>query len=999
VRGAVVGRTSGRAVPGAVPPGTGPVVPPTVRLPVRARRGPRLVGRGAELGRLDRELDRCRAGELRCVLLTGEPGVGKTRLAEELLNRHAGACHGISARAYPLGTAAPFGLWVDAFEPVLEVLAPADVAELCGGFAGDLAGLLHGVAAAAGAGPRGEPPRPRQLEGLARLLDGLGRSRPVIAVLDDVHLADPSSWDVLRHAARRFPDLPLLVVATARPAELTGNDVAAEVLFELEQDDALTRFELGPLERPGMAELAEVLIERAPPPELVDWLAARSRGNALFAVGLLRALLEEGADLAAPRLQRLPESLTERVAGRVRGLGDADRATLELLAVLGRPVELGELVPVTGRPLADLAGTLAVLLAGRAVTESERGREIDYEIHHPVVRDAIYQGIGAARRRVLHREVAGALRRAGRTGEAARHFARSAQVGDPDAVAVLREAVRQAEDREAYREALELLGELVELLPPGDPGWLDVVDALSWGAEWVVDHRADAHAQLGITAMRALADLLAGSPDLHRVAAVKFRLASFLAWGALELDEAEAAFRQAAELFERAGDRRQALLAARELAWTRGLRGDLVAMEAESIDVAARAEAIGDRFVMMQAHSAAGFAAMFRGRLSTAEQQLARATAIAREDAKAYRLTALQCVSAVCLVMQGRAGETSALFQEARTRDAAFRETLLLEIEAYAGWVAGDYRASLASAREAAALNPAGRSWRRSWGSAFAALSAVELGEVAEARRFLARSARAVADRDTRIYVQHLHQHAEGVLAWCDGRRGDAVETLRRAASALLGSQNLSYAAPLLVDLAELEAESGDLDAVAGTAATLTDLASRCDSILFRGLAALASSWAELAAGHLAAAAADARTAVELLSPTGCRGFLGRAHHASGRAAAVGDRAAAVAALRQAADLFDAAGAGARRDRALAGLRALGSAGRRAAAASAGPASLTPREREVARLAADGLTAREIAARLFVGERTVETHLTRVYAKLGVTTKVELVRRAGELPL
>lgn len=990
-------RTSGSDDPAATLPGRG-LMRLSARLPVRSRRrGPRLVGRDAELARLDRELDRCRDGELRCVLLSGEPGVGKTRLAEELLARHADTCHGVAARAYPLGTAAPFSLWVDAFEPVLAVLEPADVAGLCGGFADDLAALLHGVAAVSGTRPHGEPPRQRLLEGLARMFDGLARARPVIAVLDDVHLADPSSWDVLRHAARRFPDLPLLVVVTARGEELAGNDVAARVLFELEQDDALTRLELGPLQRPGVAELAEALIERAPPPGLMDWLVTRSRGNALFAVGLLRALLEEGADLEAPRLERLPESLTERVAGRVRGLGEADRATLELLAVLGRPVELGELVRVTGRTLDDLAGTLATLLAGRAVTEQERGREIDYEIHHPVVRDAIYQGIGAARRRVLHRAVAAALQRAGCTAEAARHFARSADTGDADAIAVLREAVRQAEDREAYREALELLGELVELLPAGDHRWLDVVDALSWGAEWVVDHRADAHAQLGVTAMRALDGLLAGSPDLPGVAAVKFRLGSFLAWGALELDEAETAFGQAVELFEGAGDRRQALLAARELAWTRALRGDLAAMEAQTVHIVAGAEALGDRFVTMQAYSAAGFAAVFRGRLGAGERSLGRATAIAREDAKAYRLTALRALMAFCLALQGRFGAASTLLAEARTRDTAFRETLLLEIEAYIAWLAGDYRTSLASARESAAWNPAGTSWRRSSGAAYAALSAVELGEIAEARRFLDRSTRALSGRDPRIYPQPLCLHADAVLAWHDGRGADALAVLRRAVSALLDAHSLSYAATVLVDLVELEAESGEPDAAAASVARLTAVAADCDSVLFRGLAALGASRAELAAGRPRAAVAQARAAVDLLTPTGCVGFLGRAQHVLGRAIGADDRAAAVAALRRAADLFDGAGAIARRDRALDALRALGSPGRRAADASAGPASLTAREREVARLAADGLSAREIADRLFVGVRTVETHLTRVYAKLGVTTKVELVRRAGEL--
>jgi DNA-binding CsgD family transcriptional regulator len=88
-----------------------------------------------------------------------------------------------------------------------------------------------------------------------------------------------------------------------------------------------------------------------------------------------------------------------------------------------------------------------------------------------------------------------------------------------------------------------------------------------------------------------------------------------------------------------------------------------------------------------------------------------------------------------------------------------------------------------------------------------------------------------------------------------------------------------------------------------------------------------------------------------------------------------------------------------RRQRSLDALRRLGSAGRRAAAAALGPDSLTRREREVARLAATGMSAKEIAGLLFVGERTVESHLASVYAKLGVHSKLQLVARATELGL
>src|SRR5207253_2623245 len=80
-----------------------------------------------------------------------------------------------------------------------------------------------------------------------------------------------------------------------------------------------------------------------------------------------------------------------------------------------------------------------------------------------------------------------------RLGEAAPHFVRSAEPGDTEAVVVLRDAVRQAEGREAFQESLTILAALVELLPAGDPRWAEVVEALSWDAQWVVDHRADAY--------------------------------------------------------------------------------------------------------------------------------------------------------------------------------------------------------------------------------------------------------------------------------------------------------------------------------------------------------------------------------------------------------------------------------------------------------------------------------------------------------------------------
>ena len=135
----------------------------------------------------------------------------------------------------------------------------------------------------------------------------------------------------------------------------------------------------------------------------------------------------------------------------------------------------------------------------------------------------IYQQISGARKRVLHRQAARSLLESGRLAEAALHFARAAQPGDAEAVRVLLDAMRQAEQREAFRESLDLLSELVDILPPADPRWLDVLEAMYWQAEWVVDHRAETGAETAIRALRAIDGLLADSADAARRATVKFR--------------------------------------------------------------------------------------------------------------------------------------------------------------------------------------------------------------------------------------------------------------------------------------------------------------------------------------------------------------------------------------------------------------------------------------------------------------------------------------------
>jgi predicted ATPase len=177
-------------------------------------------------------------------------------------------------------------------------MAPEELQDLCGGYLDDLAALVRAVAAVRGSAPERQPGRSNLLEALAVTVANLARREPVVLVLDDIHWADASSWHALRYLADSAPDAPVLALALARPAELAEQQTATEVLLGLEQDELLARLPLRLLDRQGIRDLAGVVLGRDPPEALVDWLAERALGNPLFATGLLRAVLAEGADLS-----------------------------------------------------------------------------------------------------------------------------------------------------------------------------------------------------------------------------------------------------------------------------------------------------------------------------------------------------------------------------------------------------------------------------------------------------------------------------------------------------------------------------------------------------------------------------------------------------------------------------------------------------------------------------------------------------------------------------
>jgi DNA-binding CsgD family transcriptional regulator len=310
-------------------------------------------------------------------------------------------------------------------------------------------------------------------------------------------------------------------------------------------------------------------------------------------------------------------------------------------------------------------------------------------------------------------------------------------------------------------------------------------------------------------------------------------------------------------------------------------------------------------------------------------------------------------------------------------------------------WFAGNFPATVAAATEVLALNPAGLGRRRAFAMPFAAAAAAEMGSLAQAQRFLDQAKATYEDRPWAFFGDY-GSWAEAVLLSHEGKVAESLDTLSGAVQRVVKMGAWPSAALLLHELAETAAAAGDTERAAVAATQLEEAAGSIGRPLYRGLAAAARGWAELAGGDTKAAAQSARDAVALLSSGGTKALLGRSLDLLGRSLATTERVEAVEALGGAAALFAECGAGGRQDRAVHAMRELGSSGRRAAASARGAASLTAREREVVQLAVKGHTSREIAEALFIGQRTVETHLSNAYAKLGVDSRAQLIRRASD---
>ena len=377
-----------------------------------------LVGRDDQLAALEGVLAGARDGRGRVVLVAGEPGIGKTRLAEEAARRAAAAGIQVAWGRCHEGDGPPaLWPWAHVVRQLTAELAPGQLAAMLGPSAAWLGPLMPELAGPAR--PAGPPPladlgaaRFQLNQAVAGLLRRLADTRPLLVVVDDLHWADAPSLSLLAFLAADLKDASLVVLGTYRDVEVVPGRPLADTLGALAREPVVERISLGGLDRAGVARLVGRTIGGRPAEPLVQAVADRCGGNPFFITELLRLLQSErrlaAPDAAVAARREVPVGVRDVLRARLARLPAQTATLLMVAAVAGRGFDLDLIEAVTGlddEPALDAAE--AAVLAG-LVLEDDRaaGR---YRFAHALVRETIYEDISRARRARLHARVADAL--------------------------------------------------------------------------------------------------------------------------------------------------------------------------------------------------------------------------------------------------------------------------------------------------------------------------------------------------------------------------------------------------------------------------------------------------------------------------------------------------------------------------------------------------------------------------------------------------------------
>lgn len=949
-----------------------------------------LVGREREQALLRDHLAEALGGHGSLVLIAGEAGIGKTTLAE-------GLCQEASAhdavvligRCYDLTETPPYGPWVELFADY----QAADGMPLPAAFAEH--GTIGSVTSQA-----------TLFQQILDFLKVLVAHRPVVLLLDDLHWADPASLDLLRYLARSLTTVPLLLIATYRVDELTRRHPLYALLPRLVREARAERLDLRPLIENDVRALLGTRYRLGPAAvaRLLTYLQERTEGNPFFLGELLRTLEEAGAlqytqdgwVLGAIAAMQVPPLLRQVIDGRLARLDESAQMLLAVAAVIGQEVPLSLWAAAAGVDEETLVGVTERALEAHLLETSSD----DVRFTHALIREALFEGTAPPRRRALHRRIGEVLTAAARPDPdaVAYHFQRA---GDTRALMWLIRAGERALALFADRAAAQRLEAALALLDAqglaGRERGRVLIDA-SLAYRYTDPPRALSYAAEALRAAEAAGDrlltmgILRVRGWLHNdVGRLARGLDDLLAAQALmdALSDAERAdtpdmpyfFAVPSPISDSAIIEYLAICG--EFARVRAM-GERLAADLPDVTVSTAGLSVETGLASGNCHQGLMLTYMYQGEPARA----ARAAVRARAGYESVGFSVIAIIRMECLNALAYAAD----------RPAEWRR------------LAAEWDSHLAGAvytREGQAPQP-GRSMvlaaEGRWGEA-RAITAAMLDDLRRLQRHTARLLIAGLDR------------ACGET----GRAWEAVrEVLPEGPTAALVEQ-YRLQEPTLRLGAELALDEGDLPTAAQWLGAHDDLLTRCAGVLGRseeqalwaryhrqsGGSNKARNHAERALAH----ASDPRQPLALLAAHRLLGeldtesgrFADAAHHLDASLAladacampyeqaltllaraelfaATGDNEAATKALDETRTILEWLGARPALARAEALTASLLAA---PAVPAAYPDGLSAREIEVLHLIATGKGNQEIGDMLSISVRTVERHITNLYAKIG----------------
>jgi len=915
----------------------------------------------------------------RLLAIEGPPGIGKTSLLMETKARgQAAGMRVLAARGSELERAFSYGVVRQLFESFLASLPPDERAGALAGAGALAAPLFDPVQLAATAQPLADSSL-ATLHGLYWLAANLAASRPLLLAVDDLHWCDLPSLRWLAYILPRMEGLGLWIIVSLRHDD-PGED--ASLLAQIVSDPLASVIRPAPLSIGAAARFVRGTLS----PDADDAFCAacheETGGNPLLLRELMHAIAAEGLAPAGPNVPRLRElgarAGSRAVTLRLSRLRPESRRLAQAVSILGDDAD-----PRQAAALADLDPKAASDAAGPLVSADVLRPQPPLGFSHPIIRAAVYEALTPLEREIGHARAAALLGDARAEPERiAAHLLRSPAAADAAVVAVLRQAARSAVSRGASESAVAYLRRALAE-PPSAVERADLLRELGSAEALVsgnaaVEHLREAHA-LTIEPVRKASTALVLGHELFLL---------------LRNEESDAVFTRA--LGELAGADPEVGLLLEAGLITNAMhvrqlhRGALARLE--RIRRRPGDGTVGEKILLslLAYHDARA------GAPATVAVPLARRALAGGALVRAAEMSSVAFVPPCMVLAMADLDDALAIYDDALTEAhrrgsiITFATTKTYRAQAYV--LRGDLAEAEAEGREALAAAEAwGTTSRASvYLAAILAEALMEQGKLGDARAALKRWALGESlPKDARLlFLPNIRARLRMLSGDLVGGLEDMLDTGRH--SDALGGRNpafMAWRSPAALALLQL----GDQDEARRLAAEELELARTWGAPRALGAALRAAGLAEGGArglGLLEEAVEVLTNSPAKLEHAKARTELGAALRRANR------RSEAREQLRRAAELATICGARPLAARANTELQVTGARPRRIALS--GVESLTPSERRVAQIAAEGPTNREIAQALFVTPKTVEIHLSSVYRKLGISSRGQLPAALAE---